>query len=381
MKSLNFNVLFNPIFKLKFKNMIYFFTFLTILISCINSQPKPKNTNDIQKSTYNNNIRPDQNYIQVKPLTTTDKIKLGEKIIFDISRNNNCPEIDSVILNINNKEIKTPIINNKIEINTTLTTGQYNYIFTFYFNNNTIEVKKFNYTIVAKTQPIQLSYKIINKYNHDKNAYTQGLIYENGIMYESTGLRGKSTLRKVNYTIGEVFQSINLPSDDFGEGIAIKDDYIYQLTWKSNIGYIYNKKTFSKINYFTYYTEGWGLAFDGKNLIMSDGSNTLYFLDPDNFNEIKRLEVYDDKNEVKYLNELEYVNDKIYANVYGKTYIVSINPETGEVMEKIDFSELYPQGYKGDYDKVLNGIAYNKQNNHFFITGKLWPFLYEIMIY
>ena len=221
-------------------------------------------------------------------------------------------------------------------------------------------------------------YQVINIYPHDANAFTQGLFYKDGFLYESTGLRGKSSLRKVELKTGRVVMKTNLSKDYFGEGIALLDGKIYQLTWKERTGFIYDINDFRLIGKFQYKTEGWGLTSDGKHLIMSDGSSYLYFLDPRNFQIASMIKVRDSIGEIRGLNELEFISGSIYANIYMKDAIIKISPKTGEVTERIDLSGLLKGHRPLEREAVLNGIAYDAKNDRLFVTGKLWPKLFEI---
>ncbi|MCX6045672.1 MAG: glutaminyl-peptide cyclotransferase [Chloroflexi bacterium] len=223
------------------------------------------------------------------------------------------------------------------------------------------------------------SYTVVKTYPHDPTAFTEGLLFDNGVLYESTGLNGKSWLRQVNLETGQVLQQIDLPAQYFGEGITIFGDKIYQLTWQSHIGFIYNKTTFKSLKTFTYPTEGWGMTQDGQRLIMSDGTARLTFRNPETFAEIGHIDVHDANGPITQLNELEYVNGKIYANVWMTDWIVIIAPDTGQVTGWIDLKGLLPQADRAGAD-VLNGIAYLPQSDQLFVTGKQWPKLFEIRL-
>jgi glutamine cyclotransferase len=223
------------------------------------------------------------------------------------------------------------------------------------------------------------AYSVVNTYPHDRNAFTEGLVYENGFLYESTGLYGQSTLRRVQLETGNVLQSISLPNQYFGEGTTIFGNNIIQLTWQSHKGFVYDKNSFDMIREFSYPTEGWGITNDGNKLIMSDGSDTLYFLDPQSFNRTGQIKVQDAGAPVNMLNELEYINEEIYANIWMQQKIAIINPQTGQVTSWIDLTGItnYPNLHAGD---VLNGIAYDAQNDRLFITGKDWNLIFQIKI-
>lgn len=222
------------------------------------------------------------------------------------------------------------------------------------------------------------TYKIINTYPHDPQAFTQGLAFDDGFLYEGTGLYGRSTLRKVELTSGKVIRSLRLPERFFGEGIAVLGQQIIQLTWRSKLGFVYDKNNFELQRSFPYPSEGWGLAHDGTRLILSDGTATLHFLDPRNFREIDRVEVFDDAGPVQGLNELEYVRGEIFANVWRSDRIARIAPATGRVTGWIDLSGILPARDREAPVDVLNGIAYDPARSRLFVTGKLWPKLFEI---
>jgi len=217
-------------------------------------------------------------------------------------------------------------------------------------------------------------YKVMNSYPHDQGAFTQGLVFEDGHLYEGTGLYGQSTLRKVDLESGTVSQRHNLPGNYFGEGITIFGNNIIQLTWKSRVGFVYDKASFMLLDQFDYLTEGWGITHDGKRLIMSDGTSTLHFLDPQTFKEAGRIEVFDTAGPVSRINELEYVKGQIYANIWLTDRIAMISPQTGKVTGWIELMGLGPQ----TGDMVLNGIAYDSEADRLFVTGKLWPEIFEI---
>jgi len=222
----------------------------------------------------------------------------------------------------------------------------------------------------------EYTYNIINSFPHDAEAFTQGLVYKDGFLYESTGLKGKSSLRKVEIKTGIPLQKFDLAPEYFGEGISIFDKRIYMLTWQNKKGFIYDLEDFKLLDSFSYNTEGWGLTNDGENLVMSDGTSTLYYLDPASLKISKTLQVKDDQGPVKKLNELEYIQGMIFANVWMTDYIVIIDPLTGLVLSRLDLAGLKPQGNKNT--NVLNGIAWDEEQNRLFVTGKLWPQLFEI---
>ncbi len=226
--------------------------------------------------------------------------------------------------------------------------------------------------------PIHYNYDIVNVYPHDETAFTQGLIFEDGVLYESTGRYGDSTLRRVELETGEVTQLYALPSQFFGEGITVFEDKIIQLTWRSNRGFVYDNYSFDLLQEFSYSTEGWGITHDGSRLIMSDGTSTLYFLDPNSFTQIGQIEVYDnDAGPVTSLNELEYIHGEVYANVWNQEKIAIISPQTGQVTGWVNLEGIYD--FEGqDTGNILNGIAYDEKEDRLFVTGKRWSQLFEI---
>lgn len=225
------------------------------------------------------------------------------------------------------------------------------------------------------------TYEVVHVYPHDPKAFTQGLIYIDGFLYESTGLEGRSSLRKVDLSTGQVLQKYDLPSDIFGEGLTDWGSNLIQLTWKSHKGFVYSRYSFSRLREFTYSGEGWGLTHDDQQLIMSDGTAVLRFLDPQSFRVVRRLRVVDDAGHaIDNLNELEYINGEIYANIWHKDEIVRISPETGKLLSRIDLSGIIDKRELGEGDAVLNGIAYDPVGRRLFVTGKLWPKLFEIKV-
>ena len=224
-------------------------------------------------------------------------------------------------------------------------------------------------------EPANYTYSIVNVYPHDNNAFTQGLVFEDGTLYEGTGLRGQSTLRRVDLDTGNVTQLYELPALIFGEGITIFEDKIIQLTYTSKKGFVYDKNSFELLQEFTYSTQGWGITHDGSKLIMSDGTATLYFLDPETFQITGQVEVIDEES-INNLNELEYVDGMVYANILTEEKIAIINPETGQVTGWINLEGL--KAAENPNGNVLNGIAYDAEADRLFVTGKLWANLYEI---
>ncbi len=227
---------------------------------------------------------------------------------------------------------------------------------------------------------LYMTYEVLNVYPHDPEAFTQGLVYQEGFLYESTGLYGESSLRKVVLETGEVLQRIELSPEYFAEGLAVWEDRLVQLTWREGTGFVYSQEDFSILTRFTYPTEGWGLTHDGQSLIMSDGTDKLIFLDPETFQAKGSLSVTWEGTQVYRLNELEYIRGEVYANVWQTDDIVRIDPRTGEVTGWIDMRGILPGESRTPHTDVLNGIAYDPEGDRLFVTGKFWSWLYEVQL-
>jgi glutamine cyclotransferase len=229
----------------------------------------------------------------------------------------------------------------------------------------------------ASPAPLNLTYRVIKSYPHDPKAFIQGLIVRDGVFYESTGLNGKSSLRKVDISTGAVLKKVSVPDKYFAEGLDEMGGKLYQLTWQANVGFIYDKNTFEKVGEFHYDGEGWGLTDDGTDLILSDGTNNIRFLDPKTFEVKRTIAVFDGLTPLKNLNELEYIDGIIYANVWQTNSIVQIDPKDGRIIAWIDMTGILPESERTNAD-VLNGIAYDAAKKKLYITGKLWPKVYEV---
>ncbi len=226
----------------------------------------------------------------------------------------------------------------------------------------------------------QVSYEVVSSYPHDPTSFTQGLVWHDGTLYESTGLKGESKLRRLEFPSGRVLKEINLASEFFGEGLALVDGRLIQLTWQSHKGFVYDLNTFRQLQEFAYDTEGWGLTYDGKNLILSDGSSDLFYLDPQTFKPIRKLAVTMNGKPISELNELEFIDGEIWANVWQTDLIVRINPSTGRVASFLNLKGILAPSDKTGREDVLNGIAYDAERKRIFVTGKLWPRIFEIRV-
>ncbi len=224
-------------------------------------------------------------------------------------------------------------------------------------------------------------YEVVNKWPHDAEAFTQGLVFHEGALIESTGQYGESTLRRVEMKTGKVLEKVDVPPTYFAEGLTIFDGKLYQLTWQHHKGFIYDLKSLKKQGEFRYDGEGWGLTSDGESLILSDGTNQIRFIDPKSYEVKRTITVRDEGGQpLREINELEYVKGEIYANVWHKDWIARIDPRTGRIVGWIDLKGLLAPGEVGDEEAVLNGIAYDEAGGRLFVTGKLWPRLFEIKL-
>jgi len=239
-----------------------------------------------------------------------------------------------------------------------------------------------NFEVLSSITPELYSYDIVHTYPHNTEHFTQGLEIHNNKFYESTGQNGQSGIFEFDLASGKVLKEYKMKDKYFGEGITIVNDKIYQITYKAKQGFVYDLESFARVDSFTYETaEGWGLTHDGKYLIKTDGSEYLDFMNPETFQVERRVAVYDNNGVVRNLNELEYYEGYVYANIWQTNYAVKINPKTGEVAAKIDFSGLLSVMYNPDKPiDVLNGIAFNKENGKMYVTGKLWPSLFEVKL-
>ena len=306
--------------------------------------------------------------------SSSSSIYLGDDISLNITSSNN-KVIDSINYFLNNNKISNQIRlnNNKV--------GENFAKVDIYSNGKKISLNK-KFDIYSNIKPELMTYDIVNEFSHDQNAYTQGLeIYEN-FLFESTGLNGKSSLRKINFNTGEIINMINLEYEYFGEGLTVLNDKIYQLTWKNRIGFIYDLEL-NNIGTFNYGNsqEGWGLCNDGNYIYKSDGTSKIWKLDPNTLEEIDFIDVMTDKSRIKNINELEYIDGKIYANTYqqNRDVVIVINPSNGIVENVIDFSGLRDKVLQTADLDVMNGIAYNK--GKVFVTGKNWNKVFEVKVY
>lgn len=308
--------------------------------------------------------------------------KVGDKYDLTIT-DDGTVSADSVIIKVDGKKIATlPSGETSFTIPTAnLRCGRVPVSLQMCLPDGTSEYASQSLMLYSDIVPKKKSYKVLATYPHDVAAYTQGLVYEDGCFYESTGLTRKSSLRKVKIDNGSVLQSVNLEDEYFGEGLAMIGDKLMQLTWTSHKGFVYDKKTFERLMEFNVATEGWGLsALNNDTLILTSGSENLYFLEPNGFSNIKTIQVCDNLGVVQRLNETEIVKGKLLANIYQTDMIAEIDYHTGKVLSYIDLSGILPDNLRSSNTDVLNGIAYDAAGDRLFVTGKNWPKLYLIKI-
>ncbi len=306
--------------------------------------------------------------------TSVKSLMLGDTLKLSID-NPKKLNITDVSYQLNDKAITNETVLDAITLGEKVLTA----IVTYDDKSETISksIKVFNNII-----PSYYTYEVVNTYPHDINSYTQGLEFYNGELYESTGQKKESKLRKVNFETGEVLKNINLEDRYFGEGLTILNDKIYQLTWQAKRGFVYDVNTFEKLSTFNYGTskEGWGICNDGKTLYKSDGTEKIWLINPENLTEKSHIEVYTEKGNIPSLNELEWIDGKIFANIYQRNGVVIINPKTGGVEGVIDFKPLKALVTQHPGLDVLNGIAYHPERKTIFVTGKNWDKLFEVRI-
>ncbi|AJR04335.1 glutaminyl-peptide cyclotransferase [Siansivirga zeaxanthinifaciens] len=301
-------------------------------------------------------------------------ISNNESLSLSIENKKSLP-IDSISYTLNGKKIESPLNLSESKLGKHI-------IEATVFQGTEKQTVNTTITILNSEAPKVFTYKIINEYPHDITSYTQGLEFYNGVLYESDGQYKESRLRKLDYKTGEVLKNINLANEYFAEGLTILNNKIYQLTWRENTGFVYDLNTLEKISSFKYgkSKEGWGFCNDGTSLYKSDGSETIWLLNPETLVEEDYIQVYTNKGKIVEINEMEWIEGKIYANRYQKDGVAIINPKNGAVIGVIDFSPLKKLVTQHEGLDVLNGIAYNPETKTIFVTGKRWDKLFEVEI-
>ena len=361
------------------KHLFTLFILLTVtwIISCSGSPGKRQAEPGMKEKAAGK--EPAVNLITMSAPAENAEFKLGEEVRVILAKDNRGDDPDSIMIFFNGTAVASlspGVWEHIIPSSLINTTGRKSVKVSAFRNGRARTTITRFIVIMSDVIPARNGYRIIHIYPHERDAFTQGLFYDNGLLYEGTGQETGSTLREVELQSGKVLRQLNLDPSLFGEGITLYDDRIYQVTWRSKVGFVYEKTTFRQINKIHYQTEGWGLTTIDDRIVMSDGSNALYFLEPEMFTIISRLEVYDNEKKVDQLNELEYINGEIWANIWMSDLIARIDPGSGKVIAYIDLTGLM----KDPDTEVLNGIAYDKERNRIFVTGKNWPKLFEIIL-
>jgi len=351
---------------MKKHKLLAFILLGTVIVSCSDDEKEKKNLFSIDSASLKESYQPQES---LSLMLKNDKNKT----------------IDSIIYYVNEKRAGAVIGNKKLDFALADTKlGYQNVKALVYYEGQNVETAT-RIEVVSNVKPKLLTYTIVNTYPHDETSYTQGLEFYRDTLFEGTGQRGTSKLLKTDYKTGKAYQSINLEGRYFGEGITILNNKVYQLTWQENIGFIYNADNLKQIKTFEYFkkVEGWGLCNDGKLLYQSDGTEKIWVLDPETMKEADYINVYSEASKIKAVNELEWVDGKIYGNVYQKDAVAVINPKTGAVEGILDLRELKTKVNMIGHDPgndVLNGLAYNPKTKTLFVTGKKWDKMFEIKI-
>jgi glutamine cyclotransferase len=367
---------FSVFFFIPSKSAGYLAAFLALAISCNNSSKGPS----LQQS----NKPKHQKIFYLESPILDDVYQINDTLHFTIKERKNITHVDSTIVSVDGKPVRSetgsPLA--FLSLNDFFKVGRQNIRIRIFYNDSLSEILTTRITLLSDFVPQKLKYRKIREIPHDENSFTQGLFYHQGFLYEGTGREGKSKLMKIDPADGKILRERKLEEDIFGEGITCYKNQIFQLTYREKIGFVYDLATFDRIREFDLQTaEGWGLTNNEAQLIVSDGSSFLYFYHPEFFNQVNQLDVCTDQSLITGLNELEYINGSVWANVYGRKHLVRIDAISGRVTGILDLSTLFPREIPEDYEHVLNGIAYNSDTHTFFITGKLWPAIFEISIY
>jgi glutamine cyclotransferase len=362
----------------KFLNSSLIFLILIWTISC--SGRSGKNSAPFNEST----TAPAELAPVVKIVLPEDNagFKLNDPIKLELQLES-ADAPDSVVISFGSRYVTTLSSgpwNYTIPTDYTASTGRKSLKITTYKTGKTPFSNTRFVVVYSDVKPEKYGYRVVNTYPHDREAFTQGLFFYDGVLYEGTGQETGSSLREVEIVSGKVLRQHNLDASLFGEGITLFNDRIYQVTWQNRVGFVYDRSTFKMLNKLHYSTEGWGLTTVGDKIVMSDGTNILYFMDPEMFTVVSSVEVYDDKAMIDSLNELEYVNGEIWANIWMTNKIARIDPESGKVNGYIHLDGLLKKSDRRPETDVLNGIAFDAAANRIFVTGKLWPKLFEISL-
>lgn len=364
-------------------NTLYSFPVLLVIVSVIScsgsSENKGKST--LKNTTSDTSALPSKRLIEVLSPADNESFTCTAKINFSVTQVTGSVKIDSVQLWVGGSRYTTLFhLPASVEIEPSGRTGRLSLRAVAFSPGSKAQTVNLFVSLLSDINPVIYRYRVVKSYPHDRHAYTQGLVYDGGYFYEGTGQQGESSLRKVELETGKVVSQVSLDGSLFGEGVALLGDRIYQLTWTTKVGFVYDKKTLNQINRIYYQTQGWGLTSMDNKLVMSDGTNVIWFLDPD-FNVLSSVEVWDNKGIVDNLNELEMIDGELWANIWQTDRIARIDPLSGKVLGYVELGNILPREDRSSDTDVLNGIAWDASGKRLFVTGKYWPRLFEITVH
>jgi glutamine cyclotransferase len=361
-------------------NAFLFLLILISVISCSGSAGRTKEAADVRSDSISDAM-PARRLIEVLTPADNSTFACNEKIVFSVTRAAGQNSVDSVQLWVDGIHKTTMTdLPATLELDGSGSPGRLSLRAVAFSPSAKPQTVTLFVTLLSDIVPVTWRYRVVESYPHDRRAYTQGLVYDNGFFYESTGQLGESSLRKVEAETGKVISQVNLDGSLFGEGLALLGDRIYQLTWTTKVGFVYEKSTLRQINRIYYQTQGWGLATIGDSLAMSDGTNVIWFLDPD-FNVLSSVDIWDNKGMVDNLNEMEMIDGELWANIWQTDRIARIDPLSGKVLGYVELGNILPREEQTRETDVLNGIAWDAVNRRIFVTGKYWSRLFEITVY
>jgi len=366
-----------------YKNLVFLpaIIFFALTLSCSGRPGKDKEKTAVQPTTVAE--APAAKLVKILAPSENAGYKLRQPVKLVLGLEDKSVSPDSAAVFFNGKYVttlKSAPWEYSIPSSMTVTTGRKSLKVNAYKGGKMQNSATLFIIVFSDIVPARNSYRVVRTYPHDRNAFTQGLVYDNGVLFEGTGQESSSSLREVELATGKVVRQHNLDEALFGEGITLYHDLIYEVTWKNKTGFVYNKSDFKVINKIFYQTEGWGLTTVNDKIVMSDGTNVLYFYEPEMFTVVSKIEVYDNAKKVDNLNELEFINGEIWANIWMTDQIARIDPVSGKVIAYIDMKDLLPKSDRDPDTDVLNGIAWDASGKRIFVTGKRWPKLFEIRI-
>ena len=367
------------LFNTKLLQLLLILALSCIIVSCAGNKDQASVKKPINKRVPSSS----QSLTMISSPADMQQFTIGQEIALELESLSDTLQPDSAGIYLNGKLIRvlnSPPYQSRIS-SSSMPAGELSIRVIAWYSGGNRDIHNRTAILLSDIQPEIIPYRIENTYPHDTKAYTQGLVYHDGFLFEGTGQLNNSTLRKVFIRTGEAIRMLNLPADVFGEGITLFKDKIFQLTYRSQVGFVYDLESFKRLQKVYYQNkEGWGLTNDGEHLIMSDGSHRIYYMDPEYFTEIKQVEVFDNEGPVTRLNELEYIRGKILANIYGEEIIAVIDPSTGKVTGQLNMKGILAAEDRTPGMDVFNGIAWDPDNELLYVTGKNWPFLFEIRI-